>query len=158
MTNEFGWPLPKTDQMMEVESPYAPPAEPAANLARRLTMLAHLCFDSTVWGGHTGRLERYWPAMAERIEGSAYTPSLSVWWDGLIRDLPGRPLRNTMLLHEKNLMVMPTRLPNTQVADEAVLAVLRENAAHLTDLARVWAKVRRDLRAPAIEDREDDES
>lgn len=156
MPNKFGWPLPLTDQMMEEESPYAPPGDPAENVARRLVMLTHLSFNSTVWGGHTGRLERYWPALAERVEGAAYSPDVASWWVGLIRDISGVPLRHTMLLHEKNLLTIPTKLSGTPVPDDDVLAILREYAPHLIDLTRVWAKARRE--AKVVQEHKEDEN
>lgn len=147
MTNIFGWHLPLTDLMLDEESPYAPLDDPAENIAERLVMLAHLSFDASVWGGHTGRTGRYWTALGEHIEASTNNASLAGWWSSLMRDLPGVPLRLTTLLHEKNLLCRPTRLPTTQVGDDQVLMVLRVHTLDLRDRVRVWAKVRRETRA-----------
>ena len=145
--NNFGWNLPLTDLMLNEESPYAPLDDPAENIAERLVMLAHLSFDPSVWGGHTGRNGRYWSAFGEHLEAATNNATLAAWWSALMRDLPGTPIRLTRLLHEKNLLCRPTRLPATTVPDEAVLMVLRVHTLDLRDRARVWAKVRRETAA-----------
>lgn len=152
MTNTFGWPLPETDRLMEDECPYAPPTDPAHNIARRLVMLTHLCFNSDVWANDSKRLKRYWPAMTERIEQSADNPDVAKWWISLTQGMKCGPIKNTMLLHEKNLLTMPTRLSGTSVEDQDVLAIMREYAPHLTDMTRVWAKIRRDAKAAVRND------
>lgn len=161
MTNPFGWHLPLTDSMLEEESPYAPLDDPAGNIAERLVMLAHLSFDSKVWGSQTGRGGRYWAALGEHIEGSTNNPDVASWWGSLMSNLPGVPLRQTMLLHEKNLLCRPTRLPTTQVDDGEVLMVLRTYTLDLRDRTRVWAKTRREHRSAmqaALAASENDES
>lgn len=151
MPNQFGWNLPLTDSMLEEESPYAPLGDPASNVAERLVMLAHLSFNSKVWGYHTGRGVRYWTAFGEHVEGSTNNADVASWWGALMTNLPGVPLRATTLLHEKNLLCHPLTLPGTQVEDGDVLAVLRTHTLDLRDRTRVWAKIRREARSAAKE-------
>lgn len=147
--NPHGWTLPLTDSMLTEESPYAPLDDPAESIAERLVMLAHLSFNSDVWGSHTGRAKRYWPAFGEHVEASTNNPDVAAWWCTLMSELPGVPLNSPMLLHEKNLLIHPTRLPVTQVEDAEVLMVLRNYALDLRDRARVWVKVRQEIRSAA---------
>lgn len=155
-TNPYGWPTPLTDAMLS-EALLPPLPTAAESIAERLAMLAHLCFDSSVWGGSTGRAGQYWVALGNRIESSTNEIAVSTWWEMLMKDLPGVPLRDIDLLHEKNLLIRPEQLPGTQVPDDDVLTVLRTHTLELRDRTRRWAKERRDLRATesAITDEED---
>lgn len=152
MTNPYGWNLPLTDDMLDT-SPYAPLDSPEQNIAERLVMLAHLSYDSKVWGS---RLPRYWGAFAEHVESSTNNPDVASWWGALERSMPLADIRNTMLVHEKNLLCHPTKLPGTPVQDGDVLMVLRTYTSDLKDRTRVWAKVRRDARKALEELGEDD--
>lgn len=144
MSNDFGWPLPLTDKMLEDESPYAAFPDPAQNIAERLVMLAHLSYNSGIW---SSRLDRYWPGFRERAEAATNTPDVASWWQGFMDQIGGQPLKSTMLLHEKNLLCHPTTLPGTQVDDQDVLLVLRQYSLDLTDRCRIWVKTRRELKA-----------
>lgn len=149
-TNPFGWHLPETDALLAT-SPYAPLPDPAENIAERLVMLGHLAFNVDVWGANPQRLARYWEGYGERIEGATNVPTVSTWWDRLMRDLSGVPLRSIPLIHEKNLLCRPTALPTTVVTDPAVLTVLRTHTLELRDRARVWARIRREARQETTE-------
>lgn len=153
MTNPHGWHLPMTDQMLEVESPYRPLADPAESVAERLVMLAHLSFKSSVW---STRLDRYWAAFGEHVEGSTNQPTVAEWWEALMRDLPGDMLRSPLLLHEKNLLCRPAVLPVTPVLDADVLMVLRTHPLEMRDRTRLWAKFRREARVAVAADEADD--
>lgn len=150
MTNPFGWPLPLTDHMLEVESPYAPFADPAENIAERLTMLAHLTFNARVWGGASGRIGRYWPALGEHIETAASNRDIPSWWAALMQEISGEPILLPGLLHEKNYLMHPATLPSTQVPDDAVLDVFRTHTLDLRDRARFWVKTRRAMKEAAL--------
>lgn len=144
MTNQFGWPLPLTDKMLEDESPYAAFQDPAQNIAERLIMLGHLGFNASIW---SSRADRYWPGFRERAEAATNNPDVASWWQGFMDEIIGQPLRSPMLLHEKNLLCHPATLPGTQVEDQDVLLILRQYSLDLTDRCRIWAKTRRDLKA-----------
>lgn len=144
MTNQFGWPLPLTDKMLEDESPYASFQDPAQNIAERLIMLGHLSFNSAIW---SSRIERYWPGFRERAEAATNNPDVASWWGSFMDQIVGQPLKSSMLLHEKNLLCHPATLPGTQVDDQDVLLVLRQYSLDLTDRCRIWVKTRRELRA-----------
>ena len=141
MTNPFGWPLPLTDKMLDDESPYASFQDPAQNIAERLIMLGHLGFNAS------SRADRYWPGFRERAEAATNNPDVAAWWGAFMDEIVGQPLRSPMLMHEKNLLCHPTTLPGTQVEDQDVLLVLRQYSLDLTDRCRVWAKMRRDMKA-----------
>lgn len=155
-TNPYGWHLPLTDKMIYEESPYAALEEPAQNIAERLVMLAHLGFNQKVWGGQSGRIDRYWPALGERIESATNNPDVSTWWNEVMQEMAGVPLRSPMLMHEKNLLCRPRSLPQTPVEDQEVLAVLRQYTLELRDRARIWVKVRRDMREVVANEEEDE--
>lgn len=144
-SNPYGWPTPITDDMLtEALLPALP--TPAESIAERLVMLAHLAFDTTIWGPGTGRLKTYWTSFGHRIYAATNEITVATWWETLMTELPGVPLRNLDTLHEKNLLIRPEQLPTTPVADEEVLAVLRSHTLELRDRTRRWAKERRDLR------------
>lgn len=145
-TNAYGWPTPLTDEML-TDSLLPPLPTPEESIAERLVMLAHLCFDSSVWGGNTGRISGYWTALGNRVESSTNEITVATWWEVLMKDLPGLPLKDIDLLHEKNLLIRPAQLPGTPVEDDEVLTVLRTHTLELRDRTRRWAKERRDLRA-----------
>lgn len=144
MTNQFGWPLPLTDKLLEDESPYASFQDPAQNIAERLVMLGHLSFNAAVW---SSRLDRYWIGFRERAEAATNNPDVASWWGSFSDQIVAAPLKSTMLLHEKNLLCHPTTLPGTQVDDQDVLLVLRQYSLDLTDRCRIWVKTRKNLRA-----------
>lgn len=156
-TNPYGWPTPLTDAML-TESLLLPLPSAAESIAERLVMLAHLCFDTSVWGGSTGRVGGYWTALGNRVESSTNEIAVATWWEVLMKDLPGVPLKDIDLLHEKNLLLRPEQLPSTPVSDDEVLTVLRTHTLELRDRTRRWAKERRDLRATeaAIAEEEED--
>lgn len=154
MTNPYGWNLPETDLLYDT-SPYAPLPSPAQNIAERLTMLAHLSFNMSVWGSAAGRGDRYWPRFGESLEAAASTVDTASWWRTMMDEMTGVPLRRLPLVHEKNLLCHPTVLPTTSVEDSDVLDVFRAYPIDLRDRCRVWAKVRRDLRT-AQTDEDDD--
>lgn len=155
MTNQFGWPLPLTDHMLENESPYASFTDPAQNIAERLIMLGHLSFNSTIW---SRRIDRYWPGFRDRVEDATNCPDVAAWWDRFMSQIVGVPLRSSLLLHEKNLLCHPTTLPGTQVDDQDVLHVLRTYPLDLTDRCRIWVKMRRELKPNEVVDAEFDPS
>lgn len=142
-TNPYGWPTPLTDEMLaDLIIPVLP--TPAESIAERLTMLAHRCFNAEMWGSGTGRLATYWVGFGNRIESSTNEISVARWWEAMMRDLAGTPIRDLDLLNEKNLLIRPSQLPNTPVDDEDVLDILRLNSLELRDRTRRWAKDRRD--------------
>jgi hypothetical protein len=141
--NQFGWRLPLTDRMLSSESPYAPLDVAEQSIAERLMMLAHLTFDTRVWGS---RLDRYWDAFAERVEDAATQPDLASWWTALMRELSKKGLTSTGLLHEKNLLCHPRALPGTPIRDTLVLGVFRSHTIDLRDRTRMWVYTRRQLR------------
>lgn len=143
--NPFGWPLPITDAMLRDELLGPPLDTPAESLAERLVMLAHKSFSTQVWGGNTGRLGGYWAAFGDRIEGATRNASLTRWWETTMKTLPGVPLRNVALVHEKNLMIRPRLLSGTPVDDLDVLVVIQQHSAELRDRTRTWASNRRRL-------------
>lgn len=151
LTNPFDWDLPLTDAMLYDESPYEALPDPAQNIAERLTFLVHLGFDVDVWGGNTGRLDRYWDAFRERIESATNQEDVAAWWGMVVADMPCRRMRNLGLIHEKNLLTRPASLYPQPVADADVLAVWRVHSHDLRDRCQVWARARRDLRN-AIQD------
>lgn len=155
-TNPHGWPTPLTDEML-TESLLPPLPLPAESIAERLVMLAHLSFDVSMWGPSSGRIAGYWTALGNRIESSTNEITVATWWEVLMKDLPGVPLKDLDILHEKNLLIRPTQLPGTPVDDDEVLTVLRTHTLELRDRTRRWAKERRDLRATeaAIAEEED---
>lgn len=155
-TNPYGWPTPITDEML-TESLLPPLPTPAESIAERLVMLAHLSFDPSVWGGSTGRISGYWVALGNRVESSTNEITVATWWEVLMKDLPGVPLKDLDLLHEKNLLIRPEQLPGTPVDDDEVLTVLRTHTLELRDRTRRWAKERRDLRATEATITEDEE-
>ena len=130
--------------MLEDESPYASFQDPAQNIAERLVMLGHLAYNASIW---SSRLGRYWPGFSERVEASTNNPDVASWWGAFMDQIVGLPLKSTMLLHEKNLLCHPTTLPGTQVEDQDVLLILRQYPLDLTDRCRIWAKMRRDMKA-----------
>lgn len=152
--NPFGWNLPLTDAMLSEEMPYPPLDDPAESVAERLFLLLHLSFNATVWGGSSGRVKDYWPAFRNRLETATNMPTLSAWWGESFKTLPGVPLRSIPLLHEKNLLTRPQRLPVTQVDDKRVLLVVRMNAVELADRTRAWAHFRRTLRSERVAEAE----
>lgn len=145
-TNPYGWPTPLTDDML-AESTLPPLPTPAESIAERLAMLAHLSFDATRWGSGSGRLGTYWTAFGNRMEAATSEITVATWWETLMVELPGVPLRDLDTLYEKNRLIRPTQLDGTTVPDEDVLSVLRNHTLELRDRTRVWAKERRDLRA-----------
>lgn len=145
-TNPYGWPTPVTDEMLS-DALLAPLPTPAESIAERLVMLAHLSFDSSVWGISTGRLGGYWLAFGNRIEVATSEITVATWWETLMRELPGVAIRNPDTLHEKNLLIRPEQLPGVPVPDEDVLTILRTHPLELRDRTRRWAKERRELRA-----------
>lgn len=149
--NPFGWTLPETDAMLD-EAPAAPLDDPAHSIAERLVMLAHRSFNDKVWGQSTGRLPFYWERFGQHLEGSTNNRDVAAWWGAMMGAIQGSPLWSTAVLHEKNLLCHPMMLPSTPVPDQHVLATLRTYHLDLRDRCRVWAKVRRDLRATAIID------
>lgn len=155
--NPYGWPTPLTDAMLS-EGLLLPLPTPPEAIAERLVMLAHLSFDSSVWGGNTGRVAGYWTALGNRVESSTNEITVATWWEVLMKDLPGVALRDIDLLHEKNLLIRPAQLPGTPIDDDEVLTVLRTHTLELRDRTRRWAKERRDLRATeaAIAEEEED--
>lgn len=155
-TNPFGWPTPLTDEMLQ-DSLLPPLPTPEESIAERLVMLAHLSFDSSVWGSNSGRIGQYWTAFGNRIESSTNEIAVATWWEVLMKDLPGVPLRDLDILHEKNLLIRPAMLPSTPVEDDEVLTVLRTHTLELRDRTRRWAKERRDLRAAELSAAEEDE-
>lgn len=143
-----------TDAMLE-QSPYAPFTDPAQNIAERLVMLTHRTFNAKMWGSASGRAERYWPGMTERLElTSGSVDDLAEWWGLMISEIKGMPLRSTTLLHEKNLLCHPTTLPVTQVKDQDVLLVLQRYTLDLVDRTRIWVRVSREARNAAALARE----
>lgn len=151
--NEFGWStLPLTDRMLNDEMPYPTLEEPADNVALRLTMLAHLCFNKKVWGNSKEAVIRYWPAFGVRLQGATNQPTVARWWNSLMVDLPGLPLKNIDYLHEKNILLRPALLMPTPVPDEDVLAVFRTNHLELADRTRAWAWARRQARNGGADD------
>lgn len=144
-TNPYGWPTPITDDML-TEATLPPLPTPAESIAERLVMLAHLSFDVAVWGPRTGRIGSYWVALGNRVHTATNEITVATWWEHLMNNLPGVPLRDLDLLHEKNLLIRPAQLPGTPVDDEDVLTVLRAHTLELRDRTRRWAKERRDLR------------
>lgn len=155
-TNAYGWPTPLTDAML-TESLLPPLPTPEESVAERLVMIAHRCFDPAVWGAGTGRLGTYWTAFGNRVESATNETTVATWWEVLMKDLPGLPVRDLDLLHEKNLLIRPQALPGTPVPDDEVLTILRTHTLELRDRTRRWAKERRDLRAAdaATEEEED---
>lgn len=145
-TNPYGWPTPVTDDMLS-EALLAPLPTPAESIAERLVMLAHLSFDTSMWGPTSGRLAGYWVAFGNRIEVATSEITVATWWETLMRELPGVPIRDSDTLHEKNLLIRPEQLPGTPVPDEDVLTILRTHPLELRDRTRRWAKERRELRA-----------
>lgn len=141
--NDFGWPLPYTDNLLNAESPYVPLDDPAQNIAERLTFLAHLGFNQKTWGSNSGRLDRYWGAFREHLESSANQISVAEWWDAFVREMDCEPLGRTSTLHEKNLLVHPSQLIETPVADADVLAVFRKQSHDLRDRCQMWVRTRR---------------
>lgn len=155
-TNPFGWPTPLTDEML-AESLLPPLPTPEESIAERLVMLAHLSFDSSMWGSSSGRIGQYWTAFGNRIESSTNEITVATWWEVLMNDLPGVPLRDLDILHEKNLLIRPSMLPGTPVEDDEVLTILRTHTLELRDRTRRWAKERRELRATELATAEEDE-
>lgn len=149
--NPYGWNLPLTDAMLDDESPYLALDDPAQNIAERLTMLVHLGFEPDVWGANSGRLDRYWDAFRERLEGATNQADVAGWWGTVVTDMPCRRLP-VGLTHEKNLLTRPLALPVTPVPDGDVLAVWRIHSHDLRDRCQVWARARRELRAAATEE------
>jgi hypothetical protein len=140
--NPWGWPLFETDGIIGA-SEYEPLDSPAESIAERLVYLGHFTFNTTVW---TRRLDRYWEAYSERIEGSVNTDKLATWWVMLMNDMDGLPLPLGPRLHEKNLLLHP-RLLTPAVEDTAVLRVLRENTPALIDRVRMSLHIQRQLKA-----------
>lgn len=156
-TNPYGWPLPFTDDMLYSESPYAPLPAPEQNVAERLVFIAHRGFNKDVWGLDKGRLDRYWAAFRERIEGCAYTADVASWWDAFMRDMPLRDrLPRHELTHEKNLLVHPMALPGVQVPDGDVLNVFRTYSYDLRDRCQMWVRERRALNVALLDVDEED--
>lgn len=141
--NPFGWPTPLTDDLLTI-SIIEPLATAPESIAERLVFLAHLSFDPSVW---SGRVSTYWTGLGNRILAATSEITVATWWEVLMIELPGLPLRDVDLLHEKNLLIRPATLPGTPVPDEDVLDVLRTHTLELRDRTRRWAKDRRDLRA-----------
>lgn len=144
----YGWYLPKTDAMLN-EMPYAPLDPPAHNIAERLVLIGHRAFNADVWGSMTGRAERYWPAFGDYLHYATANPDLPTWWAAFMDGIRGVPLRNIALLHEKNLLCHPTKLPGTQVDDQEVLDAIRTYHADLRDRCRVWVRTRRETNEAA---------
>jgi len=136
--NAWGWELPFTDRLLDV-SPYAPLENPAENIAERLVMLAHISYDASVWGS---RIDRYWEALLERIEGAVNAPDVKTFWQYLNDEMPLQPLRIGQPLHEKNQLVRPTSL-SLPVEDRLVLLALRQYPRDLVDRSRMWNTARR---------------
>lgn len=149
VTNPYGWHLPATDEMVYEQSPYAAFAEPQQNIAERLFMLVHLCHDRNVWTTSPERRKRYWPAFAEHVYAATNTPTVSQWWAQVTAMLPCEPIRVTGILHEKNLLLRPSSLPVTPVADEDILTTIRNFHLELADRTRVWVATNRRLRSEA---------
>lgn len=154
-TNPHGWPTPLTDSML-ADGLLTPLPAPEESIAERLVMLAHRSFNTNVWGPGTGRLSTYWTALGNRVESATNEITVATWWEMLMKDLPGLPLRDLDLLHEKNLLIRPSMLPGTAVPDDEVLTVLRTHTLELRDRTRRWAKERRDLRASEAAAAEED--
>lgn len=140
--NRWDWPLPATDAMLD-ESRYKPLDEPSENIAERLVMLGHLTFNSRIW---STRLDAYWTAYTNHIRSSANVADVAHWWCTLMGRMVGTPLGATSLLHEKNLLVRPTSLPETAVPDEDVLMHFRTYALDLVDRTRIWVRDRRGIK------------
>lgn len=155
--NLFGWDLPYTDRLLNDESPYVPLADPAQNLAERLTFLGHLGFNTKMWGPNSGRLDTYWGAFQERLESSANQIIVAEWWDAFVRDMGCAPLSRTTQLHEKNLLTRPTQLVGTPVDDGDVLAVFRKQSHDLRDRCQMWVRTRRAIWRAANPDRDDEQ-
>lgn len=145
-TNPFGWPTPITDDML-ADSVIPPLSTAEESIAERLVMLAHLAFNVDVWGSATGRHRTYWTAFGNRIDSATTEITVATWWETLMNDLSGLPLRDLDMLNEKNLLIRPSTLPSTPVDDDAVLTVIRTHTLELRDRTRRWAKDRRDIRA-----------
>lgn len=139
-TNPWGWPLPETDRIIG-ESEYEPLSEPEQSIAERLIYVGHSTFNPDVW---SSRLDRYWDAYAERIEGSVNTVDVAQWWVNLMRQMNGRPLPQKALLHEKNLLVYP-QLLTPAVDDGLILGVLRSYTPALIDRVRMSLHIQREL-------------
>lgn len=153
--NPYGWHLPITDAMLE-ESPYLPLDDPAQNIAERLVMLAHRSFNTKVWATSPDRIKAYWDGFGARIQGCANKADLVSWWFDLGEQMSLAPFRDALILHEKNLLLHPTKLPTTQVDDQDVLELLRGHyALDIRDRTRLWAKVRRDAREARIAEAND---
>lgn len=140
--NPWGWPLFETDEIIGT-SEYEPLDSPAESIAERLVYLGHFTFNTKVW---SSRLDRYWEAYSERIEGSVNTDNLATWWVMLMNDMDGLPLPLGPRLHEKNLLLHP-RLLTPPVEDTAVLRVLREYTPALIDRVRMSLHIQRQLKA-----------
>jgi len=144
--NAFGWDLPFTDSLLDI-SPYAPLEAPEESVAERLLMLAHLSYDSAVWGS---RLDRYWDGLLERIEGAVNSPTVKEFWQYLSDEGPLVPLRAGQSLHEKNQLCRPATL-SPAVEDRLVLATFRAYPRDLVDRTRMWNVARRAAKADRVE-------
>lgn len=147
--NPFGWHLPMTDQML-ADGAFVPLSEPHESVAERLYMLAHLAFDVKVWGTPE-RSKNYWPAFGDRLDAATTQPDIPGWWNEVMETLPGVPLRRVALLTEKCILMHPATLPGTPVQDMDVLEVIRRCGQDFRDRTRVWAHLRRQRRAEALE-------
>ena len=140
--NPWGWPTPLTDAILH-DSMYQPFSDPAQNLAERLVWLGNVAFNTFVWGPTSGRADSYWGAYADRVVAcTLMAGDVAEWWEKLMETLPGVPLTDSALLHEKNLLVHPSTLAPVPVPDVDVLTVLRTYPLDLTDRVRATLRLR----------------